>query len=144
MATISLKYGSKVTDPALAGDGKGYDYNSWEAETMHACVCDDGYAGGDCSLREGHCMVVTVLGEAKSPDPLLYQACVRWVTTTALPTMRITTFGFHSQMTTVIRRELLVCGLTDIVASHLCRIRQFPQLRRLTVLPKRVPLEALL
>lgn len=27
------------------------DYDGWDADMIHGCVCDDGWEGYDCSLR---------------------------------------------------------------------------------------------
>lgn len=33
--------------------GTVYEYSSnWDAEKMHGCVCDAGYSGSNCELRE--------------------------------------------------------------------------------------------
>lgn len=40
------------TIPGGVGDGVGASYTVWDAEITYGCVCDPGYTGPDCSLRE--------------------------------------------------------------------------------------------
>jgi hypothetical protein len=48
---ISLYNGPDYdTQTAVRGDGLGYNYNNWDANSIQLCECDAGYFGSDCSL----------------------------------------------------------------------------------------------
>ena len=47
---LSMSYHASQKDP---GEGDVYTYDSvWDADMMYGCVCDGGYFGPDCSLRD--------------------------------------------------------------------------------------------
>jgi hypothetical protein len=45
---VSVDYGQT----AYEGVASAFDYNFWDADKNQACVCDPGFFGPDCSLRE--------------------------------------------------------------------------------------------
>jgi hypothetical protein len=47
---LDMSYNARYKDP---GQGSIYSYASvWDAEKIYGCVCDEGFSGYDCSLRD--------------------------------------------------------------------------------------------